>query len=110
MSVLCHALDKVRYFRNMLIEGEHTVRVFIGHDVLPYLQTAISDLKHMPVKQVYLMRQGANSPTLVVKGLTTNEQPLLVFLRLRHDSFVKALEEEYSDCEVIVFEHDPTLD
>ena len=108
MSVLSHTLDKVRYFRNLLVTEDVTrVRILIGHISHP-LNLAIRDMKGVPVNQLVILREHT-SAKLIESEQVTNRDPILVYARLTHDAFANRLMAEYGDCEVIVFEMDPTL-
>ena len=107
--VLCHTLDKVRYFRNLLVTEDSRVRILIGHDSLIHtLNLAISDMKDVPVNQLAIIREYLPAK-LMDTGKVIYGDPILVYIRRTHDAFANALMEEYGDCEVIVFEKDPTF-
>ena len=109
MSVLSHTLDKVRYFRNLLVTEDVTrVRILIGH-ISHSMNLAIRDMKGVPVNQLVILREHT-SAKLIESEQVTNRDPILIYARRTHDAFVNAIMEEYGDCEVIVFEMDPTLD
>jgi len=108
-NILCHTLDKLRYFRNLLITEDTRVRILIGNDSLLHtLNLALVDMKDVPVNQLAIIREYI-PPKLVDTGKVLMGDPILVYIRQRHDTFANSLMEEYGDCEVIVFEKDPTL-
>lgn len=108
--VLSHTLDKVRYFRNLLVTEDMRPRILIGSDSLLHtLNLALSDMKGIPVNQLVLLRQYV-PPKLVETDKVLYGEPIMVYVRRTHDGFANAIMEEYGDCEVIVFEKDPTLD
>ena len=112
LPVLRHTLDKVRYFRNLLVTEDIKVRILITGptvDLFHTLDLAIRDMKDVPVNQLAILREGRN-PRLTEAETATNRDLILVYVRRFHDSFANALMEEYGDCEVIVFERDPTLE
>ena len=109
VNILCHTLDKVRYFRNLLITEDMRIRILIGHDrVIHTLNLALEDMKGVHVNQLAIIREYL-PPKLVDTGKVLTGDPILVYVRRVHDTFANALMEEYGDCEVIVFEKDPTL-
>jgi len=108
--VLSHTLDKVRYFRSLLITEDMRPRILIGSDSLLHtLNLAVDDMKGIPVNQLVLLRQYV-PPKLVETDTVLYGEPILVYVRKTHDAFANAIMEEYGDCEVIVFERDPMLD
>jgi len=114
VPVLRHALDKVRYFRNVLLsEEERTkVRIIVGHGGTGKTQTlhmAIADLKHVPVNSVCVLNQGDTIPRLPVASSVRPTEPILIYIRWTHDALVDALLEEYDeeDRELVYFEADP---
>ena len=108
--VLYHTLDKVRYFRNLLVTEDNRVRILIGTESLLHtLKLAISDMKDVPVNQLAIIREGL-PPKWVATEKVLYGEPILIYVRRFHDAFANALMEEYGDCEVVVFERDPTLD
>jgi hypothetical protein len=107
--ILCHTLDKVRYFRNLLITEDTRIRILIGNDrVIHTLQLALEDMKGVPVNQLAIIQEYV-PPKLVDSGKVIKGDPILVYIRRLHDKFADSLMEEYGDCEVIVFEKDPLL-
>lgn len=112
---LSHTLDKVRYFRNLLITNEtRAVRIIIGKGDSKKVETlsqALSDMADQTCNQICLINSYDPIPKLVVKGRVKDVPPILVYFRWTPDSFVEALVREYDDddCEVILFEKDPTL-
>ena len=108
-NILRHTLDKVRYFRNLLITEDTRVRILIGTDSLLHtLNLALADMKGVPVNQLAIIREYL-PPKLVDTGNVLTCDPILVYVRRVHDKFADSLMEEYGDCEVIIFEKDPTL-
>jgi len=109
VHILCHTLDKLRYFRNLLITEDTRVRILIGNDSLLHtLNLALEDMKDVPVNQLAIIREYV-PPKLIDTGKVLMGDPILVYVRRRHDTFANSLMEEYGDCEVIVFEKDPIL-
>lgn len=111
---LAHTLDKVRYFRNLLLTDNHAVRIIIGagdSKKLETLQTALSDMADQVCNQICLINCYNSIPRMLVKGHVKDTPPILLYFRWRPDSFVDALVNEYDEdeCEVILFEKDPTL-
>lgn len=112
---LSHTLDKVRYFRNLLITNEtRAVRIIIGKGDSKKLETlyeALSDMADQICNQICLINSYDPIPKLVVKGRVKDIPPILVYFRWIPDSFLEALVSEYDeeDYEVILFEKDPTL-
>ena len=112
--ILSHTLDKVRYFRNLLLTDNHAVRIIIGAGdakKLETLQTALSDMADQVCNQICLINCYNSIPVMLVKGRVKERPPILLYFRWRPDSFVEALEHEYDEdeCEIIMFEKDPTL-
>ena len=115
MSVptLRHALDKVRYFRNVLLDdGRPKVRIIVGHGgtgKTMSLHLAIDDLKHVPVNQICVINPTDPVPRLPVTGPVRESEPTLIYIRWVHDAFVDALLAEYDeeDRELVYFERDP---
>jgi hypothetical protein len=110
--MLSHTLDKVRYFRNLLVSEDRRVRILITGpttDLIHTLDLAIRDMKDVPINQLAILREYV-APRLTEAKKMANRDPILVYVRRFHDNFVNALMEEYGDCEVIVFERDPMLD
>ena len=112
--ILCHTLDKVRYFRNLLLSDNHAVRIIIGSGdakKLETLQMALSDMADQVCNQICLINCYDSVPVMLVKGRVKETSPILLYFRWTYDSFVEALENEYDEdeCEVIIFEKDPTL-
>ena len=107
--ILRHTLDKVRYFRNLLVTEDKRIRILIGTDSLLHtLNLALDDMKGVSTNQLAIIREYL-PPNLVDTGKILTGDPILVYIRRIHDTFANALMEEYGDCEVIVFERDPTL-
>jgi hypothetical protein len=108
-NILRHTLDKVRYFRNLLITEDTRIRILIGNDrVIHTLNLALEDMKGVSVNQLAIIQEYL-PPTLVDTGKVIKGDPILVYVRRVHDKFADALMEEYGDCEIIVFEKDPLL-
>jgi len=108
--VLSHTLDKVRYFRNLLVSEDTRVRILIGTDSLFHtLDMAIKDMMGVPINRLAILREGLPSKWIET-GTVLNLPPILVHIRRFHDAFANALMDEYGDCEVVVFEQDPTLE
>ena len=107
---LRHTMDKVRYFRDLLTTDERKVQIIVGPTVAPVLQYALDDYKDVPVNQVCIIYPWDAKPVLAVKGLTRNKSPILIFVRWIEDPFIKELQDEYKDCDLVFFEPDPTLE
>jgi hypothetical protein len=108
--VLSHTLDKVRYFRNLLVSEDTRVRILIGTDsLLRTLDMAVKDMKGVPVNGLAIITERLQI-RWVESDTMTDRESILIFVRQRHDKYADAIMEEYGDCEVVVFERDPTLD
>ena len=108
--ILEHSLDKVRYFRNLLVTEDTRVRLLIGTDnLLHTLDLALEDMKRVPVNQLVIIREYV-PPKRMDTGKVIYGNPILVYIRRTYDAFANALMEEYEDCEVVVFEREPTLE
>jgi len=112
MSTLSHALDKVRYFRNVLLSDENKVRIIVGHGgtgKTMSLHQAITDLQHVPVNRLCVINCTDPIPRLPVTGPVRSSEPILVYIRWVHDAFVDALLAEYDEeeRELVYFEKDP---
>ena len=115
--VLSHTLDKVRYFRNVLYDNDMRVRIIVGGGATgktTALSQAVQDVEMCgnSGNPVCLFNYGDPTPWLPIKEPRDPRTAILVYFRLSVDSFVTALLEEYGEenCEVIIFERDPTLD
>ena len=113
MATLCHALDKVRYFRSILLDdGRPKVRIIVGGGATGKtmsLHQAIDDLKHVPVNRLCVLNESEPIPQLPVTGPVRNKEATLIYIRLSHDRLVDALLAEYDEeeRELIYFERDP---
>ena len=113
MVTLCHALDKVRYFRNVLLDdGRPKVRIIVGGGATGKtmsLRLAIDDLKHVPVNRLCILNESDPIPQLPVTGLVRDKEATLIYIRLSHDAMVEALLAEYDEeeLELVYFERDP---
>jgi len=108
--VLSHTLDKVRYFRNLLISEDTRVRILIGTDsLLRTLDMAVKDMKGVPVNGLAIITEWLQI-RYVESDTMTDRETILIYVRRAHDTFANAIMEEHGDCEVVVFERDPTLD
>lgn len=126
VSVLRHALDKILYFRNVLLdEGRPKVRIIVGHGATgktTSLHQAIDDLQHVPVNQLCVINATDPVPRMPVTGPVRSEstagglhgvlrssEATLIYIRWVHDEFVDALLAEYDeeDRELVYFERDP---
>ena len=108
--VLRHTLDKVRYFRNLLVSEDTRVRILIGTDSLLHtLDLAIKDMKGVPVNGLAIITERLQV-RYVESDTMTDRESILVFVREVHDKNADAIMEKYGDCEVVVFERDPTLE
>jgi hypothetical protein len=115
--ILRHTLDKVRYFRNVFYGDDTRIRIIIGPDRLTgksaALYQALDDL-HLslsPANQVCLLSDRNHIPRTLVRAPKDNRVSILIYFRHVQDPFVEALLEEYGErnCEIVVFESDPTL-
>lgn len=114
VPVLRHALDKVRYFRNVLLDdGNPKVRIIVGGGATgktSSLFQAINDLKDTPVNRLCVLNESEPIPQLQMAGPTRiHGNPILIYIRLSHDTMVDALLDEYNkeDRELVYFEADP---
>ena len=113
VPVLRHALDKVRYFRNVLLDdGNPKVRIIVGHGATGKtmsLHQAITDLQHVPVNQICVINATDPVPRMPVTGPVRQGEATLIYIRWVHDEFVDALLAEYDeeDRELVYFERDP---
>ena len=124
--VLRHALDKVRYFRNVLYGDDKRVRIIVGDQAskkLTALRRAIEDVEMGPhlANQLCVLSPTNPVPWLAVKEPKDGTAAILVYLRWSLperslpermlDPFVEALLAEYGEanCEVVRFESDSTL-
>ena len=108
--VLCHTLDKVRYFRNLLVTEDTRVRLLIGTDrLLQTLDMAIKDMKGVPVNGLAIITERLQV-RYVESDTMIDGESILIFVRQIHDKYADTIMEEYGDCEVVVFERDPTLE
>ena len=125
-ATLRHALDKVRYFRSILLDdGRPKVRIIVGGGATGKtmsLHQAIQDLTHVPVNRLCVLNESEPIPQLPVTGLVRSEstagglygasrssEATLIYIRLSHDRLVDALLAEYDeeDRELVYFERDP---
>lgn len=114
--VLRHALDKVRYFRNVLYGDDKRVRIIVGDQAskkLTALRRAIEDAEMGPhrANQLCVLSPTNPVPWLAVKEPKDGTAAILVYLRWSlPDPFVEALLAEYGEenCEIVLFESDPT--
>jgi hypothetical protein len=113
MVTLCHALDKVRYFRDVLLDnGNPKVRIIVGGGATgktSSLHQAITDLQHVPVNRLCVLNESDSIPQLPVTGPVRSSYATLIYIRLSHDAMVDALLAEYNeeDRELVYFERDP---
>ena len=113
MTTLRHALDKVRYFRYVLLNDERPkVRIIVGHGATGKthsLHQAIDYLPHVPVNQICVINATDPVPRMPVTGPVRDSDPTLIYIRWVHDAFVDALLAEYDeeDRELVYFERDP---
>ena len=115
--VLRHALDKVRYFRNVLYGDDLRVRIIIGDEAsqkVTTLKQALSDVEmgSSLANQLCVLNPIDPIPWLPVKEPKDKSAAILVYFRWTRpglDPFVEALIDEYgeSNCEIVVFERDP---
>ena len=114
LPVFSHTLDKVRYFRNILLSSDQSVRIILVRDrvgTMEALRHAISDVSDAPANPLCVIQTCSHKPTLPVRGPLRPTPPILVYFRVTQDAFVAALLDEYGEenCEVVAFEKDPTL-
>lgn len=118
VPTLRHALDKVRYFRNVLLDdGRPKVRIIVGGGATGKtmsLHLAIDDLKHVPVNRLCILNESDPIPQLPVTGpvrsaSSRSSEATLIYIRLSHDTMVDALLAEYDEeeRELVYFERDP---
>jgi len=82
VPTLFHALDKIRYFRNILLSDDKKVRIIVGHwatGKTQSLRRAIDDLKYIPVNQVCVLKGGKPIPQLPVTGPLRSPRPILLY-------------------------------
>ena len=115
--VLSHSLDKVRYFRNVLYDKDMRVRIVVGGAATgktTALSQAVRDVEMCGNQgnQVCVMNCMDPTPWLVLREPRDPRTAILVYFRWALDSYVTALLEEYGseNCEVVIFERDPTLE
>jgi hypothetical protein len=115
--VLSHSLDKLRYFRNVLYDDDMRIRIVVGGGATGKtvsLHAAVRDIEMCENQgnQVCLLNCEDPTPRLLVKKPQDPSSVILVYFRWTLDSYVTALLEEYGseNCEVVIFERDPTLD
>ena len=115
--ILRHTLDKVRYFRNVFYGDDTRIRIIVGPDRLTgksaALYQALDDL-HLslsPANQVCLLNDRNNIPRTLVREPKDNRVAILIYFRHALDPFVEALLGEYGEgnCEIVIFEPNPTL-
>jgi hypothetical protein len=114
--VLRHSLDKVRYFRNVLYGNDMRIRIIVGDQdskKLTALRRAVEDVEMGPAlaNQLCVLTPTNPVPWLPLKEPKDGTAAILVYLRWTLDPFVEALLAEYGElnCEVVIFESDPTL-
>ena len=106
--ILEHSLDKVRYFRNLLVSDDKCMRILIGTDRLfQALDMALKDMKEATCNKLLIMYDGK---TQMKPDGTLGEDFIQVFIRPAYDDTVVSMMETYSDWEVVVFKKDPTLE
>jgi len=114
IPVLSHTLDKVRYFRNMLLSvGGPLVRIILlrgDHYAFGALHAAVSDVSDEPANPLCVLQPLNARASLPVKKVRPTP-PTFVYFRCTRDAFVEALMDEYGEetCELVAFENDPTL-
>ena len=102
---MASTLEKVRFFRNLLLTDDRVVRVIMGPTgKLHALYDALATLEGLTLNPLCIIDHGNAVPRLV--GSAGSREPILVYLRTRHDAFVYALLCEYGSdrCELVVFE------
>lgn len=114
--VLCHSLDKVRYFRNVLYGDDMRIRIVVGDQAskkMTALRRAVEDVEMGPhqANQLCVLTPTNPVPWLALKEPKDGTAAIVVYLRWVLDPFVEALLAEYGEenCEIIIFEHDSTL-
>ena len=115
--VLSHSLDKLRYFRNVLYDNDMRVRIIVGGGAVGKsiaLSQAVRDVEMCGNSGNQICLLNCEDPTarLLVKEPRDPRAVILVYFRWTLDSYVTALLEEYGseNCEVVLFDRDPTLD
>ena len=117
--ILSHTLDKVRYFRDLLIreasEGE-PIHIIVGHGATgktASFQQALDDVEmgYVLANQICILHCDDPIPFFPVRQPRDRHRAILVYFRCILDPFVDALLAEYGadNCEVILFERDPTF-
>jgi hypothetical protein len=115
--VLSHSLDKIRYFRNVLYGNDKRIRIVVGDQAskkLTALRRAVEDVEMGPAlaNQLCVLTPTTPVPWLPLKEPKDRSAAILVYLRWTlPDPFVEALLAEYGEenCEVVLFDTDPTL-
>jgi len=112
--ILSHTLDKVRYFRNVLLSSDGPlVRVILlrdGHGSEEALLAAVSDVSDEPANPLCVLHFCNAQARFPVRNVRPTP-PTFVYFRYEADAFVEALLSEYGEanCEVVAFERDFTL-
>jgi len=114
--VLRHALDKVRYFRNVLYGDDMRVRIVVGHGATGKtnsLHNAVDDIElgSSSANQICLLNCEDSVPRILVRDPKDRRTAILIYFRWVLDDFVEALLREYGEanCEIVLFEPDPTF-
>jgi len=105
---LRHTMDKVRYFRDLLTTDERKVQIIVGTGIAPLLEMAVADYKDVTFNQICVLYQWDPKPTIIGHDPFHKTPPILIFVRWIQDPFLEALQEEYSDHDLVFFESDPT--
>ena len=106
--ILEHSLDKVRYFRNLLISDDKCIRILVGTDRLfQALDMALKDMKGATCNKLLIMYDGK---TQMKPDGTLGEDFIQVFIKPAYDDSVISMMETYSDWEVVVFKKEPMLE
>ena len=107
-NTLSHTLDKVRYFRNLLVSEDKCIRILIGTDRLfAALDMALKDMKDVKCNKLLIMYDGK---TQIKPDGILKEDFIQVFIKPAYDDTVVSMMETYSDWEVVSFKKDPTLE
>jgi hypothetical protein len=70
---------------------------------------AVKDMKGVPVNGLAIITERLQIRWIESDTMIDRES-ILIFVRQVHDKHADTIMEEYGDCEVVVFEGDPTLE
>lgn len=114
--ILRHALDKVRYFRNVLYGDDMRVRIVVGHGATgktASLHHAVDDVDmgSSPTNQICLLNCEDSIPRILVRDPKDRRTAILIYFRWVLDDYVAAVLKEYGEenCEIVLFKPDPTF-